>query len=344
MSDLVSILIPAFNVQAWLGTTIRSALAQTWPRIELIVVDDGSTDATLTIAKSFESGRVKVVTQVNQGACAARNHALSLAQGTYIQWLDADDILHPHKIDRQMRRAHELSDRRMLLSGAFGTFYYRLKKAEFRRTSLWRDLSPVDYFLTRFNDNVYFQTDVWLVSRDLTAAAGPWTDSDSPDDDGEYFCRVAMHSGGVKFVEDARTYYRIGNLGSVNNARSHRALTALYESKAKCIGYLLSLENSNRTRAVCIQLLQDWIPEFYPHRQDLITRAERLAKDLGGELRRPTLSWKYRTVERLWGYDAAVSASRLLPRLRAQGARYWDGLLANRLTRDSHGSTATSAR
>jgi glycosyltransferase involved in cell wall biosynthesis len=80
MKPLVSILIPAFNSQEWIADTLRSAIAQTWPRKEIIVVDDGSTDLTLTIARGFESGGLKAFTQSNQGAAAARNKAFSRSQ------------------------------------------------------------------------------------------------------------------------------------------------------------------------------------------------------------------------------------------------------------------------
>jgi hypothetical protein len=238
--------------------------------------------------------------------------------------LDADDLLHRDKIAAQMRVAGGINDPRMLLSGAFGTFYYRTEKAQFTRSSLWRDLSPIEYFLTRFNENAYFQTDAWLVSRELTELAGPWTDFHSPDDDGEYFCRVVMNSVGVTFVEDARSYYRVANYDGVSQGRSAKAQSALFESKVKCIRYLLSLENSARTRAAAVRLLQDWLLSFYPGRMDLVDRAHHLAKELGGELHAPTLKWKYRPLEWLFGYDAAVSASRILPRLKAKTARKWD--------------------
>src|SRR5258708_26581415 len=88
MKPLVSILIPAFNAHAWIADTLRSAIAQTWERKEIIVIDDGSSDQTLVIARQFESNSVRVVTQKNQGAAAARNIAFSLCQGDYIQWLD----------------------------------------------------------------------------------------------------------------------------------------------------------------------------------------------------------------------------------------------------------------
>src|SRR2546425_6261438 len=102
MQPLVSILIPAYNAEPWIADTIRSALAQTWPRKEIIVVDDGSRDQTLSIARQFASKNVSVVTQENQGASAARNRALALSQGKFIQWLDADDLIAPDKIAKQV--------------------------------------------------------------------------------------------------------------------------------------------------------------------------------------------------------------------------------------------------
>jgi len=325
--ELISILIPAYNAERWLPDTVRSALAQTWPRKEIIIVDDGSKDRTFDVGRSFESKSVKVITQPNMGAPIARNRALEAAQGSFIQWLDADDLLDPEKLTRQMRVAHELGDRRVLLSCPFGTFYYRPDKAEFVETSLWRDLTPVEYLLSRFNDNVCFQTDAWLVSRELTEATGPWTDVGSPDDDGEYFCRMATKSRGVTFVRDARTYYRVGNFGSLSRRASTVALNALFRSKVKCIDYLLALEDSPRARAACVRLLQDWMPYFYPEHQDIIDQAQQLARRLRGELQPPPLKWKYHPIAALFGYHTALKASRVLPRLRAQATCNWDKFL-----------------
>src|ERR1700722_18018315 len=100
MKPLVSILIPAYNSEKWISDTLRSAIAQTWTHKEIIVVDDGSKDQTAAIARQFEADGVRVVTQKNQGAAAARNTAFGLSRGDYIQWLDADDLLSPDKISR----------------------------------------------------------------------------------------------------------------------------------------------------------------------------------------------------------------------------------------------------
>ena len=101
MRPLVSILIPCFNAEQWVAQAIDSALAQTWPEKEVIVVDDGSTDGSLDIIRGFD-GRIRWETGPNRGGNAARNRLLELARGEWVQYLDADDYLLRDKIVRQM--------------------------------------------------------------------------------------------------------------------------------------------------------------------------------------------------------------------------------------------------
>src|SRR5689334_20141129 len=147
MTPLVSILIPAYNAERWIGDAIRSARAQTWPRVEIIIVDDGSRDRTLEIARQFASKDVSVLTQENQGASTARNRAFEYCQGDYVQWLDADDVLAPDKIARQMEVASssEVAGKRIVLSSAWAYFIYSRKRARFVATPLWCDLEPVEW-------------------------------------------------------------------------------------------------------------------------------------------------------------------------------------------------------
>jgi glycosyltransferase involved in cell wall biosynthesis len=100
-NPLVSILIPCYNNEKYVGEAIESALGQTYPNIEVIVVDDGSTDGSLDVIKSYGS-RVAWRTGLNRGACAARNTALELCKGEYIQFLDADDLIVQDKIEKQI--------------------------------------------------------------------------------------------------------------------------------------------------------------------------------------------------------------------------------------------------
>ena len=315
MHPLVSILIPAYNAQPWIADAIRSALDQTWPHTEIIVVNDGSTDRTLAVAQRFVSRGVTLVSQPNQGAAAARNLALSLSRGDYIQWLDADDLLERDKIARQMAMAKRYRSTQILLSSEWGRFWYRSSRTQFVPTSLWCDLTPVEWLRRKLALNLHMQTATWLVSRALTDAAGPWDTRLRVDDDGEYFCRVLLRCDCVKFVAGARVFYRdVGPTSVSYIRRSVEKLDDRFCSMLLHIAYLRGVDDGVDTRAACVQYLQNWYPEFYPERPDLLEQAECLAVELGGHLATPRLSWKYAWIQALSG--SPQYAKRAQTRLR----------------------------
>lgn len=97
----VSVVIPVYNGQLYLKDALDSVRAQTYPTTEIIVVDDGSTDHSCDVARCFS--QVQILSQPHQGAAAARNHGIQVAQGEYIAFLDADDLWLPEKLARQMQ-------------------------------------------------------------------------------------------------------------------------------------------------------------------------------------------------------------------------------------------------
>jgi len=105
-SPLVSCVIPVFDGERYLGETLDSILAQTYQPLEVIVVDDGSTDGTGRVVAGYGQ-RVHYLWQTNQGEAAARSRGLTVAKGEYIAFLDADDLWHPEKLARQISRASE---------------------------------------------------------------------------------------------------------------------------------------------------------------------------------------------------------------------------------------------
>jgi glycosyltransferase involved in cell wall biosynthesis len=322
---LVSILIPAHNAQKWVAETIRSAVSQTWKRKEIIVVDDGSTDQTLAVARQFESESVRVVASKNQGAAGARNLALQLSRGDYIQFLDADDLLAPDKIERQLAALSDGGSRRILLSSPWAYFYYRTDRAHFVRTSLCQDLSPVEWLLRKMSENLHMQTATWLMSRELAEAAGPWNTRLLSDDDGEYFCRVLLASERTRFVPGTGVFYRCTSSGSLSFVGSSDAKKdALLASMELHIQYLRSLEESERVRKACLTYLQNWYDNFYPERPDLVAKAQTLAGDLQGRLEVPRLRWKYAWMRPVFGWKTAKWAQGTFPQLKTSCIRNWD--------------------
>ncbi|MEH2157133.1 glycosyltransferase family 2 protein [Nostoc sp.] len=110
MNPKVSVIIPAYNTEAYIAKAIESALEQTLDDIEVIIVDDGSTDKTVEIAKSFTDQRLKImVNQQNLGVSAARNRALRAAQGEWIAVLDSDDWYVPERLEKLVYLANEIN-------------------------------------------------------------------------------------------------------------------------------------------------------------------------------------------------------------------------------------------
>jgi hypothetical protein len=102
---LVSVVIPAFNAERTLAETIASATAQTWPNLEILIVDDGSTDSTAAIGRELaqRDPRIVMLHQARAGTAAARNAGNARAKGDYVASLDADDLWHPEKTALQMK-------------------------------------------------------------------------------------------------------------------------------------------------------------------------------------------------------------------------------------------------
>ena len=102
---LVSVIIPAYNAENFIVKTLESVLSQTYQNIEVLVVDDGSTDTTAKIVKSFsqKDNRVSLLQQSNTGVAAARNLAILNSKGEYIAPIDADDIWYPQNLEKQVK-------------------------------------------------------------------------------------------------------------------------------------------------------------------------------------------------------------------------------------------------
>ncbi|MBD2493036.1 glycosyltransferase family 2 protein [Nostoc sp. FACHB-280] len=281
VEPLVSILIPAFNVEAWLAQTLESALAQTWQNIEIIIVDDGSTDNTLSVAKTFASSKVKVISQENSGQSASENHAFQEAQGDFIEYLDADDLLAPDKIERQIRLLGD-SNSEFVASGEWARFYQSPDEALFIPQPLWADMSPIDWLICAWENHLMMHGAAWLIPRHIAERAGNWNEKLSLINDFDYFSRILLNSKGVKFCQGARTYYRSGNSNSLSGSKSRRAWESAFLALELGTSNLLAKEDSPRTRHACATVFQRFIYEVYPDAPDLQKIAQDKVQKFGG--------------------------------------------------------------
>jgi len=304
MTPLVSVIIPCYNAARWVGATIESALAQTWPRCEIIVVDDGSTDDSLAVARSFETRGVRVLTQPNLGAAAARNQALRTARGEFIQYLDADDLLAPDKIALQMTvLLKEPPD--ILGSGEWARFTDDPAEAKFSAYPNYRDMTGVEFLQIFYEKCAMMQPGAWLASRALIDAAGAWDESLSLNDDGEYFARVMLRARGIRFCPGARVYYRSTIRGSLSGRRDERAMQSLFRATESIVNHLLEIDSSPRTRADVAYAWKWSAFELYPEAPKLSREADRRCQALGGSPRSVPAGPRFQLLARLIGWRMA---------------------------------------
>ncbi len=329
LNPLVSILIPAYNSEKWIKQTIKSAVSQTWNNIELIIVDDGSSDNTFEIAKSFESKSVKVVSQPNSGASAARNKALSLAQGDFIQWLDSDDLIAPDKIEIQLKSSNFDPHTLELHSSSWGFFFFNIQRANFSSNPLWQDLTPVEWLKYHIGEGYFMFPAVWLVSRELTDLAGLWDERLSLNDDGEYFARLVSVSKKVCFDSEAKSYHRVGNLSSLSSGQSSlKAIKSLSLSINLCVDYLLSLENNKDTKQASIKCLSGVIDAINEKDKSIIDLNRKRIAELGGSIPPSNKSLKFKAAQQLLGIQQAFKLKSILWNIEILTRKYWDKFLS----------------
>lgn len=207
MNKKVSILIPLYNAEQYIAETITSIINQSYTNIELIIVDDGSTDNSYELAQAYTSEKVNVFQQVNKGACAARNKALELSTGAYIVFFDADDIMYKDKIKNQMELVEKYGND-YIYSSQWISFTNDTPTVFPPKTVIDKDFdSPIDWLTTSWL-NRSGAVGIWLTPKKLIKQAGKWDESIIMNDDGEYFFRVLLKSKGVKFADNAYLLYR----------------------------------------------------------------------------------------------------------------------------------------
>ena len=190
---LVSILIPCYNSENYIEETLKSCLEQTWKSKEIIIVDDHSTDNSFEVLQRFKSCYpevIKIFKNKKKGACSARNLAFEVSSGDFIQYLDADDLLNPEKIESQMRILVGKQED-AIAHCQWGRFYENVEDTVWKEQEIDKNYeTPANWLVDSWNGNGMGQTSIWLTPRILIEEAGPWNEELKINQDGEFFSRV----------------------------------------------------------------------------------------------------------------------------------------------------------
>lgn len=319
MTALVSVIIPCRNGEPWLAAAIESCLAQTWRNLQIIVVDNGSTDRSLEVARRYEGRGVAALECARSGASAARNAGLAQARGDLVQFLDADDVLDPEKIRVQVERLVS-APACCVASGAWARFRQATSEATFMPERVWRDFAPEKFLIASWLGGGMMPSFAWLTPRELIERVGPWNESLSLNDDGEFFSRVVLASLGVVFCDGAWGYYRSGRQASMSRRRDRDALSSAFAATGLCCGYVLQRTTSEQARKACATQYQRFAYEAYPYAPDLVARAERRIRELGGGELRPGGGRMVKLLSRGFGWKFAKRCQLAWHRLRRAAA------------------------
>ncbi|MDA8695957.1 glycosyltransferase family 2 protein [Flavobacteriales bacterium] len=283
--NAAAILIPCYNAADFLEATLQSAVENMEVGDELVLVDDHSKDESFSLAKKFLShSGVNFTASKNpsKGACAARNHALSISKNPLIQWLDADDILGKDKLKEQKLKL--AGNPNSILVSPFVPFIGNPETGfldEHRDWNYPEVLTGADWLAS----GQMTIPACWLGPRHLFEHAGPWDTQLKVNQDGEYFARVLAQAKSVIFEPNVTVWYRRGNNASVSQFSAEKA-ASLFASVDSIHKTTLALEDSPRMRQMLSNRYQHAIYTAYPHCQAGIEKARSALKGLP----KPTIS------------------------------------------------------
>jgi glycosyltransferase involved in cell wall biosynthesis len=281
-NPLVSVCIPVYNAEKYISAAIESILGQSYQNIEIIVVNDGSTDDTASILESFKVHGVKVFHQNNKGQCNAANKAFSHSSGDYIKFFDGDDLLSSNFIETQVNRLKGTEN--AIASGGWGRFYDNdLQTFKLNPETVWKDMLPIDWLISSLESgHNMMQCGLWLIPRNILSISGLWDERLSLINDFDFFIRVILASEMVLFAENTILYYRTGIENSLSGQKSKKAMESAFLSIKLGTEAILKYENSIKTREVCADIFQIWKYQFFPFYMDLYYKSEVEIKKLGG--------------------------------------------------------------
>ena len=275
----VSVIIPLYNNEAYIAQTIDSCLAQTHDSIEIIVVENGSTDKSYQVVKSIDDKRLSVFQIPTPNAAAARNYGYQKATGTYIIFLDADDVMAPNKIELQLK-ALSKKPKGFIACCAWAKFTTNTKEAVISPQKVWNIQNPIDWCLQSWMGEGMMIPGCWLIPKPIIDKAGLWDERLSLHDDGEFMCRVLLASKGNVFVENTVVYYR--QLAS-SLSRQNQSYRAAKSALNVCESYrksLLPLYDGPKVRQALAYNYRRFMYEFHPKHKDLLQQARQSIQTL----------------------------------------------------------------
>lgn len=279
--------MPCYNAGQYVAETLTCLLKQDYENIEVILVDDGSTDNSYTVAKQYVSDKIKVLRQPNSGACVARNLALSKASGEFVMFMDADDLITKDYISAQMAMHTEAPEGYMTF-GHWARFYDgQLNQAKVEEGEIYHDYAKAsDALADLWNGKGMMPIHTYIIPRSIVGDER-YDVRLKVNQDGEFLCRILMRAKGLKYCPLGVAYYRSGLAGSVSTKKiSHAKGKSLLLASQLCKASIGSLVEDNYFARGLVRQFSAvaYIYQSYP---DLVAKAKQEVNMLPVKLKNP---------------------------------------------------------
>lgn len=302
---MLSILIPLYNTERYIADTIERCLSQSYNDIEIIVVDDHSTDRSFQIAKRYESDKVRVFMNPYRGGNSARNHAFKMSKGEYVKFLDADDYCSPAMIEKQMAR--------LLNDGTDDTVIFSPVRMLYE-DGHW--LNPPRSLDFDHEPGIELLLDIWrgkgwhcphchLMHRSLVEKAGLWDESVIKNQDGEFFSRVYAKADKALCVSEEYAVWRQFDSG-VHAVMSLAAVKSALYTQFSIGKLILSYQDSEENREMIGRNIGSFVYGNWSQVKQLLPEVQLICTELNVTMQLPRRK-VLRVLSVLFGWKIALN-------------------------------------
>lgn len=281
-SGLVSVLMAAHDAAAIVAESLDSVLRQEGVDLEVVVVNDGSTDGTADRIRAVRDPRIRLLDQPRRGQSAALNAAFAASRGAFIKHIDADDLLAPGHLAAQ--RAALGDEAGAICSCRWGYFLERPGSHSVVPDESCRAYAdPMDWIVDALSVGRSMMGGwLWMIPRGVLEKAGGWDERLTLNNDFEFSIRLALAATSIRFAPEAVYYYRKGRGGTVSSRAGREAMESALLTTELGTAAMLRREDSPRVRRLCADRFCQWMYEFHPAFPDLERAAAKRIAELGG--------------------------------------------------------------
>jgi glycosyltransferase involved in cell wall biosynthesis len=315
--DLVSVIIPAYNAEEYILQCVNSVIEQTYFNLEIIIVNDGSTDKTLQLIQTLDDKRIVLINQENRGSSSARNSGIVRAAGEYFQFLDADDVLSPNKIESQLRKMHASQKTIAVCKTLYFNDDIRRPLGEIDTELIQKEGSGLKFLLRLLGSegkSGMVQPNAYLIPASIVNIIGEWNVdiTPTPDDDGEYFTRALLAAEHIVFTGGINYYRKVPNQKSLSHVRSYQLARNLLKTVEMKFDHIFKIERSQLTERLFQLNISQVAYQCGCDYPEIVKESREILRGNSFSSLKVCKPWKFKIISFLIGFENAIWLKKIL--------------------------------